>query len=409
MEETINIRSYLIALSHYWKWFLRSVLFTVSVILLIDFLIPPIYQATALIFVTEPREVIQFDPRIQSAEENQHARAYPELATSDQILEELLVQAGPMLSEIATVTQLRNIIRAESGSDTSLIRLIVSAENPEIASQITNMWAELFVSQINDLYGDGGGAQVRFFEEQLNEAEVDLRFSEDALVNFQSNNRISVITDTLAFQRQSYSDYLLTRESIILLIQDTQALQEQLDKQTNNQELSFSNQLTALSLQLQTFNVEFVAAPLLFQIDEGNSLTVENLDDQVFELEQLIGTLGNKLIQTEILITDLEPQIMELQQELQQLELEKNQLTLNFQLAQDTYTILARKVEEEKIASGDTISGAKLVSQASIPEVPVSTQLPILLFAGVLSSIVCTSFVIFFIQWWHNASIPQSD
>lgn len=409
MEETVDLRSYLITLRNNWKWLLGAFIITSTVIVIVNFLLPTNYQATALVFVVEPQEIIQFDPRIQPTLEEQPTRAYPELATSDQILQELLTKLGSQPGNINSVNDLRNITTAETGSDPNLIRLKANAENPEVASNIANIWAELFVVRVNEIYGDQGHDQILYFEEQLSNAEDKLHLTEEALTEFQRSNRSLVITNTLSIQLQNYSDYLLEQQSITLLIQNTQALQELVDKSPNNQEVSYADQLTALTLQLRAFETDLTTFPLFFQINTNSPLTAENVNEQVIELNNLIAILENKLAQNETFIAELEPKIFKSQEELQQLETLENQLNLDYQVAQDTYTILARKVEEERISSNDTKSGAKLVSRAIIPESPSRSQLPFLLLIGGIGSLIFASFIIYFIQWWHNEPILNSN
>src|SRR5687768_10655713 len=131
-------------------------------------MLPPTYEAAALVAVTEPRYLLQFDPRFQTVNDIQPAaQAYPELAVSDDVLSELLAGVTPRPANIETLGQLRKIVTAEPGADPSLVRLVVRSQDAEEAARLANTWAELFVVRADKLYSGQTEDQVSFFEGQL--------------------------------------------------------------------------------------------------------------------------------------------------------------------------------------------------------------------------------------------------
>ena len=65
MEEEIDLREYVEVLIRYWKWIVRAALAAAVVALVVSLLLPPTYEATALVAVTKPRYAMQFDPRFE--------------------------------------------------------------------------------------------------------------------------------------------------------------------------------------------------------------------------------------------------------------------------------------------------------------------------------------------------------
>src|SRR5690606_33023908 len=129
------------------------------------------------------------------------------------------------------------------------------------------------------------------------------------------------------------------------------------------------HQLTALNLQLRTFNVQ-TNAPLQLQVEGTMDLTGENRADQVAFLGGLIDTIAAHAEQIETDLAALEPQLLSLQQQQQEAETQQNRLTRAYTKAEETYTALARNVESERLSAEDTTAGVRLASNSAVPEEP---------------------------------------
>lgn len=407
MDEEIDLRPYFELLLRNWMWIIGGAVLAALVAFGVSSLIPPTYEAKALVAITEERDVVQFDPRIRSTDERQPLQAYPELATSDELLQNLLSQLDPPLPEIETVEQLRGILEANPGSDPSLVRLLVQYGDPGEAARVANAWAALFVSWANRVYGDQNGDQVLFFEEQLAEAKVALETAEEALIAFQDRNRAAIISNELDSLEETHADHLAIRRSSTFIIQDARGLRDQLAEQRGSTVVTFADQLTALFLQLKTFNTETdgeTVIPLQLQFNNDEALTSASRSEQIAFLDGLVNTLETKAAQIDARLEELEPQILALQQERQQIETEEARLVRNRDVAEETYTALARKVEEERITSQEAVSGVRLASRAAVPEDPVSPRR--LLVTGVAGTLglALSVGIVFLLYWWQEGA-----
>lgn len=253
MEEEIDLRPYIEAVTRNWVWILGAAVLAALVAFAISSFIAPTYEATALVAVTEPRQVVQFDPRIKTTEENQPIKAYPELATSDEILGVLLKEVTLIAPEITNLASLRGLLSAKAGSDPSLINLSATSGDPQTASEIVNMWAEIFVTKANEVFGTQGSEQLSFFEDQLLVASQDLQLAEEALIEFQARNRSQILENELIALQQTQADQLAKRRQIALLLQDIESLREQLTDTSDGKAASSAAQLAAVLLQLRAF------------------------------------------------------------------------------------------------------------------------------------------------------------
>ncbi len=397
MEEEIDLRPYIEAVIRSWKWIIGAAILAAVIAFAITFFIPPTYEATALVAVTEPRQVVEFDPRIKVADDELPFDAYPELATSDELLVSLLNEVESATSDITNLKSLRGILSAKAGADPSLLNLSVQNGDPVLAAEIVNKWAELFVVKANDVFGSQGDDQLLFFEEQLENSSEELQQAEDALVEYQTRNRSMILENELLALQQTQADQLAKRRQITLLLQDAAGLQAQLSRTGNNSDLSSADQLAAILLQLRTFSgvpTADAAVPWQLQVNMEQFSTAGKTE-QVDFLSGLQDILSEQAEQIDAHLLELEPLIFVVQQEKQEADSEANSLARNVKVAEDTYTALAHKVQEEHITSQDTNSGVRLASRSAIPSTPESSgRWIIMLIATVLGTTIAIVVII---------------
>ena len=407
-EQEIYLRPYLSGLWNKRYWIIGFGLLGVVLGLAISYLVAPTYEATALVASTLPRERIEFDSRIQTITDSQPLQAYPELALSDTILVDLLnhISVEPPL----TLTQLRKMVDASVGSDPSIIKLTVEYTDPGIAADIANTWAEQFVTWANEIYGFQGDEQLVFFEARLSEAAGQLEAAEQALINFQTDNRFTILENELLAAQQTQADYLAKKRQTELILQDVQSLLPQ--TQDGNVAPVAVERLASILLQVRALGGVSApdVTPLQIQLNvdgqpeadgAGNSETIIQLRDMLLAQSS----------QIEERLISLEPQILALQQEKYEIEVVNNRLNRDLEVAEETYTTLARTVDEKRITSEDTTSGVKLASRTAVPERPSSPNVILNAIVAGMAGIFLSALVIILMQWWRaeGAAEPMVD
>ncbi len=107
MIEDFDIRPFIRVLLQYWLWLLGGAILAAGLALLLYSITPRQYEATTLIAISEPRQEIQFDPRIDSTNESQSVSAFPDLATSDEVLGLLQRQLPETVENSEALTSFR--------------------------------------------------------------------------------------------------------------------------------------------------------------------------------------------------------------------------------------------------------------------------------------------------------------
>lgn len=375
-----------------------TILFALAAFVLTS-LLPPVYQATALVVVTRPRYELRFDPRFETVSNVQPVyEAYPELALSDQVITELLSQLEPASSQ--SLQALRTQLEAEAGADPSLLHLSASSADPTEAARIANAWAELFVVQADNIYGNT--EQARFIEEQLAESEQELAAAEQALVDFQAENQAAIIKNWLNSYQLSHADYLTKQLAIDYLLQDGNSLRSQLANAPPANSAALTSEIALLMLQARAF-ADDSELPLQLQISDATNLATQDTAEQIAFLDSLITSLQARSAEIDNWLTAAEPQILQYQQRWQAASAEEARLVRNRDVAEATYLTLATKLAEARIASQDTVGQVRLASEAAVPESPANRRRLLNTLIGGTLGFLASLFGVVTAEWWRGA------
>ncbi len=399
-KEEFDLRRYFEALLAHWKWIAGSAIGCALAALAFSLLQTPTYEASALVAVTQPRYALRFDPRLESIQQLQPPyRAFPVLATSDEVLRILLEQL-PSSMEIQSLGRLRRELNATNGIDPSLILLKVRSAHPEEAAELANTWAEILVIHANTVYGRDAG-QTDFFSEQLAQSQKDLDSAERALTAFQAENPLALLSARLNSLLETQAEYLTEQREILFLMRDMRSVRAQLTTQPDSYTPTFADRLTLLLLQVRAFNVQS-EAPIQILLDNPEMLSTQTISEQIDFLDELITVLGDHSQDTEERLVELEPDILNLQGQIQQSEIEEKRLTRILSLAQETHQTLSRKVDESRIAAADKDGEILLASRAAAPERAVSPRTLLNVAVAGTGGGMLGVVEILALQWWRK-------
>jgi len=159
-------------------------------------------------------------------------------------------------------------------------------------------------------------------------------------------------------------------------------------------------QIEALSLKSEV--------PLQLQVGGDASLSGMTQQEMVAFLDSLTAALETQSDELEAKTTGVEPKLLHLQGELQKFTTEQDRLVRARDVARDTYTTLARKVDEARIAAQDESGEVRLASYAAVPTEPVSPKKKLnTVVAGALGLLLGV-FGAFAIEYWRQEAPPQA-
>jgi uncharacterized protein involved in exopolysaccharide biosynthesis len=145
------------------------------------------------------------------------------------------------------------------------------------------------------------------------------------------------------------------------------------------------------------------------QIDSAGSFSNQSVAEQIEFLEGLVRALQSKATEINARLTELEPEILALQERYEQASNEANRLSRARDLAQETYLTLARKLEEARIGAQEANGTLYLASYAAVPARPVA---PRRLFntavAGMLGLMIGV-LLAFAIEFWRQNGVQEQE
>jgi uncharacterized protein involved in exopolysaccharide biosynthesis len=405
MEEEIDLRPYIGVLLRYWWVIIGAGLICALLAYLYISSRSETFQASALVTVLEPTEQFQFDPRILNApSRNSLIRVLPELAKSDQVLTTLFQQ---LESEgIKVPEDLADDLTAQGGREPILLHLRARHEDPELAVRIANLWAEQLVALAIDVYANTGESQVRFYEGQVANASARLNAANEALVEFQNENRLAIAMNAVNSLTLTHASVLSHTHALRSLRDDIQGIRTQQQSAPGGIPGQI-DQFTALALQTRVLNME-ETLPFVVQLNiDSEPLDVGNQRAFLDSLEAMVAQMEMATVDR---LLELETNLFEAQQEFETLNALSSRLIVDRDLALETYSSLSRKLDEEKVSAQDLTSGFRLASRASVPTSDSEQRLIFSILIGGAFGIILASLVLILFTWWRrNPYILSGD
>ncbi len=378
-DQEIDLRPYINLILRHWRWIVLTTVVAAAVAAgLSFFVLCPTYEATALVAITPPKYLMQFsaefEPLTQERFQASIYAAYPELAESDALLQQVAdTLAATSKPPAPGLEELRRRVSAQATKDVGLIRLKANDSDPHRAAAIANTWADLYVKMLGRLY-NSEGAEYPFFVEQLSLAESNRDAARQALAEFKARDPSAMLSSELKAKVAAMDDLLATQNSITVLQGQIADWRAQLIAQPGSRALSPADEITSLLLQLKGYNLLQESSQPTFQISLDQTTQGRTVAEQIAFLDSLQSLLQARLTEIEAQMAALQPQILKVQEDLQAATNENDRLAQQVKITGSLYESLARKTEEARIASESQTGVGRLASQAAVPTDPVKPR-----------------------------------
>jgi uncharacterized protein involved in exopolysaccharide biosynthesis len=384
LEETIDLRPYLVALRKKWLLILACTLLAGVGAYIVALFIPPVYEAEVNVAIVKSGVTLNLEPRFRTdldvtVDQVARRRSLTTIVKSPEIAIEVSKHKliGEQLSSAEREPN-KLLATVSAVSEGDLIRIRVGASTGEKAALIANVWAQAYEDRVNAIYGETG-ISLAEIQPQTEAAKRDYDKQEAALVAFLSNSTFNQLEYQATQKKQRLEDLRVLENQLDRLLSDAVALRKRVAARTSN--TTAGDDLAAFLLEASTFSAGSTSS-------SAGSSAVELPVDLQISINQLTanGSVAEKLNNLDILITALEDRrktlqagvVTQLQQELSQLQAQfeqqsakKQELTQARDLAWSTYTTLANKSAEVNVT---TVSKSKLVRiavPAAVPQDPI--------------------------------------
>ena len=401
MEADIDIRRYLEVLLSHWRFIAGATLITAVVVLVVSFILPPVYEARAGLIIARARSQVTFEPTLRTLSEEQLSALRVDTRIRQETLEALVM--SPVVA-IQVIEKLGDALKPAERRASELLEEGIKAEvskgelitikwrdrDPSQAALIANTWAESYEAYVNELYGTSSDVPESI-EAQLESARSNYDTAQSALVAFTGDNRITELSAEIASRKGSLDYQYTVITQTTELIANARALLSQANEGGRSGAGAVANGLALVRLQTSALT-DSARSPfdLQFTLNEGHQILL-NTEAQGKDIETLIIVLEDWRNDAYATIRDssLLQDILQLEEELEREEARERELLQDRDLAWQTRTALARKADEVNVAAKSAGSEVKFAVPAIVPHDSVSPRKGVnTVVAGVLGFII---------------------
>lgn len=407
LYDEFDLRPYLEATQRRWYWIVALALLLALAGFTYTTVTDALYESVALLRVVGPSEELQFESRIRSLEEEQPIQALIELALSDVVLLELRQVSEEIGAASITERELRNAVDVTEGREPSLLRFSVSHPDPDVSLALSEAWIAIFLEKAEAIYGGRNAESLQFFSNQRDTSAAALEEAEQALADFQRTSPRSNLEIRLRALNQAQTELLAQQQNTSNVARELNTLSTHLAQNPNNP-LLLADALTALTLQLRAFGGE-LETPVQLQFTADSALGDVERAVQLEALGDLQTVLSDQQTTLDDELVELEATAVELQGRIETLRSEENRLLSERDIAQEIFTALSLKVEEEQISAQDTSEIVELIGTPVLREETIEDSRLLITAAGGVAGIVLGLIIVWGSVWWRSVTHDEGD
>lgn len=404
----IDIKQMIKKLVSKWFWIFAAALLIGVSTFLFFFLKKDAYESKAMIALVQPRFQAEFDSNITTSNLAMPSEGFlTDAVLSNEIAQELFsAWTNPEKNEIPLEKFVKNNLSVTLNSKGAVIVLAAKAETAQEAADLSNLWAELAVRQINTTYFGIDADQVVYFEEKIESAKLAYDTSGDALVEFAAKDNSDYLQIQLDNTNAKVGDTLQRRKVLEAAESDVVGMVDYLGNYDPEGIARPSDLLNFTLIQSRVYGSpvvsELAGSPIQLQLvveSTGEDLTNQEL---IEVLNGWTATLRSEMANLDEENAALVSEITELQSTIKEIQQERSLLETDYNLNMTTYITLKTKLEEIRLNIDSADSNAKMLSMAIPPKdaIPHNTVRNTLI--ALIASTVLSSIAILLIDWWKS-------
>jgi len=403
------------------KWmFLAMFLGCILVAAVIDFTTPKTYSANALLMVTPSMEqkalltskdiwdlgnrVFNERPMGKNAAMiaiSTHKKLLKSTIVSQRIINKLGLKDKNGVALYPEDLSAKLSLEEEKGKEkeTNIIKLQVIDSNPEIAKDLANAWAQVYVEYNTELILGEVKGTGEFVTDQFAIAKENLISAEGKVKDFNGKYVLDVMQSELSIKKSKLVEYEKEVIDSDIRLKTKKDTLEQLKKQLEGQEKF-------------TVTSKAITDDALWQLTSDGK-NAGGLDKKILKSETpnpIYQDLEKRIVNTNLEIDTLVPRIVYLNESVSLIKQEINILQgvilqANYELTQlnrqvstykKTYDILSDKMEEARLIKAAQLGEVKIVSPAVENKNPISSK-RFVVFIGFITGlalvVLCTIFI----------------
>jgi len=288
---------------------------------------------------------------------------YKSLALASDLLQEVAAKVYPE-EERPSALELQGRIKVEIEQTTAkefpgrfplYLRVSFTGTDPERLQQLAQAWTEGFTARNAQLFMSRAAQSYEYIKENFDEVEEELLAKEEEKRRYQQENPLEVLQAEVAVLQTDYKTYLDQLEEKRRELASKEATLAALKEALAQEPEYLTLERTVSNEALWNFLAQR-ATP-----EELSSLPSLTLEDQ--QLNSVYLNLRSQFASTQVAVKTL-ARLVEVQAELERLDREISVL-------KSSYTSLAGKLQEARIAKAETAEPIRVVEAPVVPERPI--------------------------------------
>ena len=403
----------------------------------------PVYESQALLRVKQPKGIgtslLEAMPMGNAMANTQLMNTYAEILKSRSVIVPVIEKteepnkegkfpdyAGYVKGKVATAPF----------KDTEIMQLTVRANTAEKAQKANSLIVEGFLNRLTELSRDQQKATRGFIEERTATAKKELKDAEDKLTDYKKANDIIAPDDAvkLATEKMGMVDKLNAENRVALATANARLAST--NAQLNGEAASIADNK---SIQLYNSQLAQLEGERISYLDKYTAQhpKVKQVEQEIAKLKQKINSEINKVaslqapsdnpvhqqllaakFQSEAEASVAQSNLAKLHQidndnkedirNLSDKEQEFVSLMRDVTVANEIYVMLAKRLEEAKVAEASVATEVQVVDTATLPSAPVAPKKAMtLLLAALLGILASSGFVV--VRELLNRTIKNSD
>jgi succinoglycan biosynthesis transport protein ExoP len=440
VEEEIDLREYIEVLLKRWPWIIGLSLVAAVAAFVVSSFLPPVYEAEAKVIMLKSKTDISFVPTIRSENTEQDVNVTEAQRTLLDLVQSSDVAAAVLNeSEDLLALEKRNILdlleKVEATNNGNVISIKVTDEDPLVAAQLADHWAQAYESYINQLFNDRSTVLLGQVEAQVADVENQYRLAQANLEDFLGDNRTLVLQHDIESLKQNLDvKYKLLAQKygelnrIETWLEDARTVQDQLKVTSSSPGAGIGDMLAVTGLRGQG---SLQTTPLQLQLNladiEANLATpddaatmIEVIEARKARVEADIEALSAELVLAEDSLSssagseqaqppnDLAERISALEAALEAQQAQDRELRAARNIAWDNYEAVQRKLAEVTLATQITDSEVRFASHAIIPDDPISPRRLLNTVIGGALGFMLAVVGAFAVEYWQG-SAPAAE
>ena len=403
----------------------------------------PVYESQALLRVKQPKGIgsslLEAMPMGNAMANTQLMNTYAEILKSRSVIVPVIEKTEEPDKEgkfIQYEDYLKKNITTAPFKDTEIMQFTARAETAEKAQQVNKMIVEGFLNRLTELSRDQQKATRGFIEERAVAAKKELQAAEDKLTEYKKANDIIAPDDAvkLATEKMGMVDKLNAENRVALATANARlaSTNAQLDGEAasiadNSTIQLYNKQLAQLEGERISYLDKYTAQhPKVKQVEQEIANLKQKINSEINKVASLQAPSDNPVhqqllaakFQSEAEASVAQSNLAKLAQidsdnkadirNLSDKEQEFVNLMRDVTVANEIYVMLAKRVEEAKVAEASVATEVQVVDSGTLPEKPAKPKKALtLLLAALLGALASSGFVV--VRELLNRTIKNSD